>query len=148
MKRQVAIIGAGPSGLLLGHLLRQAGIDCVVLERRSAEYVLGRIRTGVLETLTADLMRQLGLDARMSAEGLIEGGFNLRCARSQSCPGGSVFRPRRRGGMHAGSAFAGMAVGERGPHRSDPGHPAGRAGRGKPRCGKHRTAAEDDRSNR
>ncbi len=77
MKTQVAIIGAGPSGLLLGHLLRQAGVDCVVVERASPDYVLGRIRAGVLETVTTDLMMRLGLDARMKAEGLIEAGFNL-----------------------------------------------------------------------
>lgn len=77
MKTQVAIIGAGPSGLLLGHLLRQAGIDCIVIERQSPDYVLSRIRAGVLETCTTDLMTQLGLDARMQAEGLIEAGFNL-----------------------------------------------------------------------
>ncbi|MFA7587792.1 MAG: FAD-dependent monooxygenase, partial [Novosphingobium sp.] len=50
MKRQVAIVGAGPAGLLLGHLLRAEGIDVVVIERASADYVLGRIRAGVLET--------------------------------------------------------------------------------------------------
>lgn len=77
MKTQVAIIGAGPSGLLLGHLLRQAGVDCVVVERASPDYVLGRIRAGVLETVTTDLMTRLGLDARMRAEGLVEAGFNL-----------------------------------------------------------------------
>jgi p-hydroxybenzoate 3-monooxygenase len=77
MKTQVAIIGAGPSGLLLGHLLRQAGVDCVVVERASPDYVLGRIRAGVLETVTTDLMARLGLDARMKREGLVEAGFNL-----------------------------------------------------------------------
>lgn len=77
MKTQVAIIGAGPSGLLLGHLLRQAGVDCVVVERASPDYVLGRIRAGVLETVTTDLMTRLGIDRRMNAEGLIEAGFNL-----------------------------------------------------------------------
>ncbi|WP_422057244.1 4-hydroxybenzoate 3-monooxygenase [Sphingomonas sp.] len=77
MKTQVAIIGAGPSGLLLGHLLRQAGVDCVVIERASPDYVLGRIRAGVLETVTTDLMTRLGLDARMKREGLVEAGFNL-----------------------------------------------------------------------
>ncbi len=77
MKTQVAIIGAGPSGLLLGHLLRQAGVDCVVVERAVPDYVLGRIRAGVLETVTTDLMTRLGIDARMKAEGLIEAGFNL-----------------------------------------------------------------------
>jgi len=77
MKTQVAIIGAGPSGLLLGHLLRQAGVDCVIVERASPDYVLGRIRAGVLETVTTDLMTRLGLDARMKREGLVEAGFNL-----------------------------------------------------------------------
>ncbi|WP_260599007.1 4-hydroxybenzoate 3-monooxygenase [Sphingomonas endolithica] len=77
MKTQVAIIGSGPSGLLLGHLLRAAGIECVVIERQSPDYVLGRIRAGVLETTTTDLMHRLGVDARMNAEGLVEEGFNL-----------------------------------------------------------------------
>ncbi|HEY0624525.1 4-hydroxybenzoate 3-monooxygenase [Sphingomonas sp.] len=77
MKTQVAIVGAGPAGLLLGHLLRQAGVGCVVVERQSADYVLGRIRAGVLETVTTGLMTRLGIDARMKAEGLIEQGFNL-----------------------------------------------------------------------
>ncbi len=77
MKTQVAIIGSGPSGLLLGHLLRQAGVDCVIVERQSRDYVLGRIRAGVLETVATDLMTRLGIDARMNEEGLIEHGFNL-----------------------------------------------------------------------
>jgi p-hydroxybenzoate 3-monooxygenase len=77
MKTQVAIIGAGPAGLLLGHLLEAAGIDAVVIERQSAAYVLSRIRAGVLETVTTDLMKRLGLDGRMHAEGMIEHGFNL-----------------------------------------------------------------------
>lgn len=77
MKTQVAIVGAGPSGLLLGHLLRQAGVDCVIVERQTRDYVLGRIRAGVLETVTTDLMRRLGIDARLNAEGLVEDGFNL-----------------------------------------------------------------------
>ena len=73
----VAIIGGGPAGLLLGHLLRAAGVECVIVERQSAEYVKSRIRAGVLETCTTDLMRTLGIDARLKAEGLIEAGFNL-----------------------------------------------------------------------
>lgn len=77
MKTQVAIIGAGPAGLLLGHLLRAEGIDCVIIERVSGDYVLGRIRAGVLERVTTDLMTRLGLDARMNAEGLPHDGFNL-----------------------------------------------------------------------
>jgi p-hydroxybenzoate 3-monooxygenase len=77
MKTQVCIIGAGPAGLLLGHWLRSEGIECVVLERASPEYVLGRIRAGVLESVTVDLMTGLGLDARLRSEGLVHDGFNL-----------------------------------------------------------------------
>ncbi len=77
MKAQVCIVGAGPAGLLLGHLLRAEGIECVVLERRSPDYVLGRIRAGVLEEITVSLMERLGLDARLNAEGLPHDGFNL-----------------------------------------------------------------------
>jgi len=77
VKTQVAIIGAGPAGLLLGHLLRAEGIDCVIVERTSPEHVLGRIRAGVLERVTTDLMDRLGLGARMHAEGLVHDGFNL-----------------------------------------------------------------------
>jgi p-hydroxybenzoate 3-monooxygenase len=77
MKTQVCIVGAGPAGLLLGHLLRAEGIECVVIERRSPDYVLGRIRAGVLERVTVSLMERLGLDARLKAEGLPHDGFNL-----------------------------------------------------------------------
>jgi len=77
MKTDVAIIGAGPAGLLLGHLLRAEGIACVVLERQTVDYVLSRIRAGVLERVTVGLMERLGLYARMKAEGLPHGGFNL-----------------------------------------------------------------------
>lgn len=77
MKTQVAIIGSGPSGLLLGHLLRRAGVDCVIIEHRSRAHVEGRIRAGVLERVTTELMERLGLDARMNAEGLVHDGFRL-----------------------------------------------------------------------
>jgi p-hydroxybenzoate 3-monooxygenase len=77
MKTDVAIVGAGPAGLLLGHLLRQAGIDVVVVERQSADYVLSRIRAGVLEQVTTDLMDRLGLGERMRREGLPHDGFHL-----------------------------------------------------------------------
>ena len=77
MRTQVCVIGAGPAGLLLGHLLRAEGIDCVVIERRSPDYVLGRIRAGVLEQVTVGLMERLGLDARLKAEGQPHDGFNL-----------------------------------------------------------------------
>lgn len=74
---RICIIGAGPAGLLLGHLLRAEGVDCIVLERRSPAYVLSRIRAGVLERGTVALMERLGLDARLKAEGLVHDGFNL-----------------------------------------------------------------------
>jgi p-hydroxybenzoate 3-monooxygenase len=77
LKTQVAIIGAGPAGLLLGHLLRAEGIDCILVERQSGDYVLSRIRAGFLEPVTTDLMTRLGLDARMNAQGLPHDGFKL-----------------------------------------------------------------------
>lgn len=77
MKTQVAIIGAGPAGLLLGQLLHKAGIDSVILERQTPDYVLSRIRAGVLEQGTADLLREAGASPRMDAEGLLHDGFEL-----------------------------------------------------------------------
>ena len=78
MKTQVCIVGAGPAGLLLGHLLRAEGIECVVLERRSPEYVLGRIRAGVLEQGTVDLLDEAGVGERMRREGMPHEGVILR----------------------------------------------------------------------
>ncbi len=77
MKTQVAIIGGGPSGLLLSQLLHRAGVDSVVLERRSRDYVLGRIRAGVLEQGLTDLLRHAGVGARMDREGEIHDGFSI-----------------------------------------------------------------------
>ena len=77
MKTQVAIIGAGPSGLLLGALLAKAGVEAVILEAKTPEYVLGRIRAGVLEQVTVDLLDAVGVGARMHREGLVHGGFEL-----------------------------------------------------------------------
>jgi len=77
LKTQVAIIGAGPSGLLLGQLLHNAGIDTVIVERQAPDYVLGRIRAGVLEQGMVDLLRQAGVSQRMDAEGLPHDGFEL-----------------------------------------------------------------------
>lgn len=74
MRTQVAIIGGGPSGLLLSQLLHKAGIDTVVLERQTRDYVLGRIRAGVLETGFVDLMRQAGVAERMDKEGFVHDG--------------------------------------------------------------------------
>lgn len=77
MKTQIAIIGAGPAGLLLGHLMRSEGIDCVIVERHAPDHLLSRIRAGVLEQVTVSLMERLGLDGRLKAEGLIEHGLIL-----------------------------------------------------------------------
>ena len=77
MRTQVAIVGAGPSGLLLGQLLHRQGIDAVVLERQSADYVLGRIRAGVLEQVTVDLLDEAGVGDRMHREGLVHDGFEI-----------------------------------------------------------------------
>ncbi len=77
MRTQVAIIGAGPSGLLLGQLLAKAGIDNVVIERQSPDYVLGRIRAGVLEQVCVDLLDEADVGARMHREGLVHGGFDM-----------------------------------------------------------------------
>jgi p-hydroxybenzoate 3-monooxygenase len=77
MRTQVAIIGAGPSGLLLGQLLHLAGIDTVILESRSPEYVLSRIRAGVLEQGMMDLLRQAKAGLRMEREGHVHEGIWL-----------------------------------------------------------------------
>jgi p-hydroxybenzoate 3-monooxygenase len=77
VRTQVVIIGAGPAGLLLGQLLQRSGIDNVILEQRSAEYVLGRIRAGVVEKGTSDLLEECGAGDRMRREGLPHAGFEL-----------------------------------------------------------------------
>jgi p-hydroxybenzoate 3-monooxygenase len=76
-RTQVAIVGAGPSGLLLGQLLYRAGIDAVILERQTGEHVLGRIRAGVLEQVCVDLLDEVGVGTRMHREGLVHEGFEL-----------------------------------------------------------------------
>ncbi|HTP38097.1 MAG TPA: 4-hydroxybenzoate 3-monooxygenase [Steroidobacteraceae bacterium] len=76
-RTQVAIVGAGPAGLLLGQLLHKAGIDALLVERQSAEHVRGRIRAGVLEQVTADLLDEAGVGARMRGEGLVHDGVEL-----------------------------------------------------------------------
>jgi p-hydroxybenzoate 3-monooxygenase len=78
MRTQVGIVGAGPAGLFLSHLLARAGIDSVVIETRSRKYIEERVRAGVLEQGSSDLLRELGLGARMDSEGLIHHGINLR----------------------------------------------------------------------
>ncbi|MBB6368772.1 p-hydroxybenzoate 3-monooxygenase [Xanthomonas sacchari] len=77
MRTQVAIVGAGPAGLLLGQLLHGHGIDTVIVERQTPEHVLSRIRAGVLEQGTADLLCAAGAGARMQREGIVHHGFEL-----------------------------------------------------------------------
>jgi p-hydroxybenzoate 3-monooxygenase len=83
MRTQVVIIGSGPAGLLLGQLLHKAGIANVILERQSADYVLGRVRAGVLEQGTVNLLREAGVDSRLKAEGLPHDGFALGFANKR-----------------------------------------------------------------
>jgi len=77
MRTQVAIIGAGPSGLLLGQLLHKAGIDAIILERQTGDYVLSRIRAGILEQVTIDLLDEAGVGERMHREGIAHHGFDM-----------------------------------------------------------------------
>jgi len=84
MRTQVAIIGSGPSGLLLGQLLHHAGIDAVILEQRSREYVLSRVRAGVLEEGTVSLLDRAGVCERLRKEGLVHTGFDICFAGKRS----------------------------------------------------------------
>ena len=78
MRTQVGIVGAGPAGLLLSHLLHLNGIDSVVLEVRSLDYIRQRVRAGVLEQNTVDLLVEAGVGERMKKEGLVHRGLELR----------------------------------------------------------------------
>ena len=80
MRVQVAIIGSGPAGLLLSQLLQRAGIDTVVVERRSRDYVLGRVRAGVLEQGTVELLEAAGVGSRLAAESLVHTGIEIAFA--------------------------------------------------------------------
>ena len=82
MRVQVAIVGSGPAGLLLGQLLHRAGIDTIILEQRRKDYVLGRIRAGVLEQGAVDLLDEAGVGGRLHAEGLVHHGIEL-CWRGE-----------------------------------------------------------------
>jgi len=96
MHTQVAIIGAGPSGLLLGQLLHRAGIDAVVIERQTPDYVLGRIRAGVLEQVAVDLLDEAGVGDRMHREGLVHEGFEMLEERSGGHGAGSRIQDTHR----------------------------------------------------
>ena len=76
-RTQVVIIGAGPSGLMLSRLLDRHGVDSIVLERQSREYVGARIRAGLLEWSTVELLNEAGVGARMMREGLVHDGLEL-----------------------------------------------------------------------
>jgi len=78
MRTQVGIIGAGPAGLFLAHLLQRAGIDSVILEGRSRAYVEDRVRAGVLESGTVDVLRELKLDGRLKKESMTDEGLDIR----------------------------------------------------------------------
>ena len=77
MRTNVVIVGAGPSGLLLGQLLFKEGVDAIIVERQTPDYVLSRIRAGVLEQVTLDVLAQAGVDKRLPKDGLPHTGFDL-----------------------------------------------------------------------
>ncbi|MDV4266901.1 4-hydroxybenzoate 3-monooxygenase [Acinetobacter baumannii] len=77
LKTQIAIIGSGPAGLLLGQLLYKAGIDHIIVEQRSAEYVASRIRAGILEQVSVDLLKQAGVDQNLKEKGLPHSGIEI-----------------------------------------------------------------------
>ena len=78
LRTQVAIVGAGPAGLILSHLLQRQGIDCIVIETQGRKRIEERIRAGVLEQGTVDLLNEAGLGFRMQREGLLHNGIELR----------------------------------------------------------------------
>jgi p-hydroxybenzoate 3-monooxygenase len=84
LKTQVAIIGAGPAGMLLSQILRQEGVDCVVLERQTREYVMARIRAGVLEPTTVEVLQQYGLADRLQRDGHAHDGMKIAWAGRES----------------------------------------------------------------
>ena len=81
LRTQVGIVGAGPAGLLLSHLLYRQGVESILVEGRSRQYVEDRVRAGVLEQGTADLMVEAGVGDRLQREGLVHYGVRFRFAR-------------------------------------------------------------------
>src|SRR5881275_413987 len=77
MRTQVGIVGAGPAGLLLSEILHRNGVESVVFERQSRDYVVARIRAGVLEPTTVDVLRENGLAQRLDAEGHVHDGVRI-----------------------------------------------------------------------
>ena len=92
MRTQVGIVGAGPAGLVLSHLLHREGIESVVIEARSREYCEERVRAGVLEQGTVDLLEEIGVGERMRREGLI----HYLARRSSRSPTSSAISPSSR----------------------------------------------------
>src|SRR2546429_7228380 len=99
-RTQVGIVGAGPAGLLLSHLLALRGIDSIVVENRSRAYCEARQRAGLLEAGTGDLLRTVGLGDRMDAEGLEHGGVYLQFEGARPHPDLSDLSPRPRGATY------------------------------------------------
>ena len=83
MRTQVCIIGGGPSGLLLGQILHQHGIETIILELQSREHVMGRIRAGILETGTREMLRKAGVGDRLLSEGFVHEGTFIAAAGRQ-----------------------------------------------------------------
>src|SRR5215475_9656454 len=77
VRTQVGIVGAGPAGLMLGHLLHLAGIDSVIIENRAQDYVIERVRAGVLEQATVDLLIESGVGDRLQREGMVHDGIYI-----------------------------------------------------------------------
>jgi p-hydroxybenzoate 3-monooxygenase len=100
VRTQVAIVGAGPAGLLLGRMLDRAGIENVIVERRDRAYCESRVRAGVLEQGTVDLLAELGVDARMRRRGLVHGGIELRWGHDGEREGHRIPMADLTGGRH------------------------------------------------
>ena len=83
LRTQVGIVGAGPAGLLLSHLLHVQGIESIVLESRSRQYVEERVRAGILEQGTVDLLNEAGVGVRMMLQGLVHHGIELQFGRER-----------------------------------------------------------------